>query len=178
MSTDISCACGHTVLRVEGQPILATECMCTSCRTAGAHLQTLPDAPPVLDDKGATPFVIYRKDRVSCVSGADTLREYRLTPDASTRRVVATCCNSPMFLEFTKGHWLSLYGQRWPAGTMPAIELRTMTGDLPEGTVLPGDVPNPKSHTLSFFAKLLGAWAAMGFRTPKIDYVNGKLDAR
>ncbi len=176
--TTIACACGYVALQVEGAPITSTECLCNSCRKAGAYLQSLPDAPPVLDEKGATRFVLYRKDRVRCTGGADALREYRLSPDAKTRRIVATCCNSPMFLEFTNGHWLSIYGGRWPEETLPPLELRTMTNDMPEGTVLPGDVPNARTQSLGFFAKLFGAWAAMGFRAPKITYVNGELDAR
>lgn len=51
-----------------------------------------------------------------------------------------------------------------------------MTRSRPEGIELPDDVPNPKTHTLTFFGKLLGAWVAMGFRTPKIDYVAGPLE--
>ena len=42
--------------------------------------------------------------------GAGYLEEHRLKPDSPTRRVIATCCNSGMFLDFTKGHWLTMYG--------------------------------------------------------------------
>ena len=52
--------------------------------------------------------------------------------------------------------------------------MRTMTSDAPEGTILSDDVPNHKRYALSFFAKLLGAWLAMGFRIPKV-YVSGAL---
>jgi hypothetical protein len=82
-----------------------------------------------------------------------------------------------MFLEFTNGHWLSIYGGRWSATSLPALEIRTMTRSRPKDVVLPNDVPNPSTHTFSFYAKLVGAWAAMRFRTPKVDFVNGGLDA-
>jgi hypothetical protein len=131
-------------------------------------LQTLPEALAVLDTNGATRFILYRKDRVRFVKGADLLKEFRLTPVAKTRRVVATCCNTPVFLEFKGGHWLSLYGGLWPEGTLPPLEMRTMTADLPDASVLPDDVPNAKSQTLPFFVKLMGAWIAMGFRSPKV----------
>lgn len=52
-----------------------------------------------------------------------------------------------------------------------------MVGDLPPGTDMPTDIPNLKGHSLRFFAKLIGAWIAMHFRTPKIDFVQGKFDA-
>ncbi len=51
---------------------------------------------------GGTGFVLVRSDRVRCVKGGDKLQEHRLKPDSPTRRVLATCCNSPMFLEFSK----------------------------------------------------------------------------
>jgi hypothetical protein len=54
--------------------------------------------------------------------------------------------------------------------------MRTMAGDLPDASNLPDDIPNLKSHTVSFYAKLLGAWVGMGFRNPKIE-VSGKIDA-
>lgn len=83
-----------------------------------------------------------------------------------------------MFLEFTNGHWLSIYGGLWPSGTLPPLEMRTMTRDRAEGAELPADVPNPETHTLAFYARLLRAWAAMGFRSPKVEFVGGVLDGR
>jgi len=175
-TTALSCACGQFRLEVEGAPIVNAECCCNSCRAAGARFQALPSAPTILLPSGATRFVLQRKDRLRFVRGSENLREFRLTPESKTRRVVAGCCNTPVFAEFQGGHWLSLYGCLWPAGTLPALDLRTMTMDLPAGTVLPADVPNAARHTVSFYLKLLGAWVAMGFRSPKIA-VDGELRA-
>jgi hypothetical protein len=131
--TPLPCACGQSALQVHGTPLINAECLCTDCQNAGAFLQSLPGAKPVLDHHGATRFVLYRKDRVCCVKGAELLRAHRLSKNASTRRVVARCCNTPMFLDFSGGHWLSIYGGLWPAGTLPALDLRTMTRSKPEG---------------------------------------------
>lgn len=165
-------------LDVQGKPIISAECLCADCQTAGTFLQSLPGAPLTVDHNGASRFVLYRKDRVRCQKGQDVLREHRLSKSSPTRRVVATCCNTPMFLEFTNGHWLSIYGGLWPAADLPALEIRTMTRSRPEGVVLPPDVPNPATHTLAFYWKLFSAWAAMRFRAPKVDYVNGDLNAK
>lgn len=73
------------------------------------------------------------------------------------------------------GHWVSLYSQLWPEGQMPRVDMRTMTGDLEDPSILPNDVPNLKQHPLSFYAKLFGAWAAMKFGNPQIE-VKGELD--
>jgi hypothetical protein len=176
--TKLHCRCGQVSLRLTGQPILTTECLCNSCRSAGAFLQTLPGALPLLDKKGATLTAMYRKDHFACVSGDELLREYRLKPDSQTRRVVAKCCNSSMFMEFEKGHWIDIYGWLWPPERRPAPEMRTMVGDLPDGALLPDDLPNAKSHSLRFYTKLIGAWMAMRFRTPQITCVKGVLDGQ
>lgn len=173
-ATQLACACGQVHLEVERAPIISAECHCTSCRAAGAKLETLLGAPSVLQANGGTHFVLYRKDRVRFLQGTERLKEFRLTPQSKTRRVLATCCNTPIFLEFQGGHWLSLYGGLWPQGTLPPLELRTMTSDVPVGSELPDDeVPSAKTQSFSFFVKLLGAWIAMGFRAPKITVVNG-----
>ena len=173
--TKLACTCGRVTLELRKAPIVSSECYCNSCRAAGARLQTLPAAAPILDANGGTRFVLYRKDRIRFPAGAELLKEFRLVPGAKTRRVVASCCNTPVFLEFENGHWLSLYGGLWPQDTLPPLELRTMTSDLPAGTLLDDAVPNGRRQSVSFFAKLLGAWIAMGFRSPRIAFVNGEL---
>jgi len=93
----ISCVCNEVTLHVRGDPIVSAECYCTSCRRAAEFLQRLPSAPRLQESTGATRMKLYRKDRVTCPKGGHLLREYRLAPDSQTRRVVAVCCNSPMF---------------------------------------------------------------------------------
>jgi hypothetical protein len=109
--------------------------------------------------------------------GADQLREYRLTPESVTRRVVATCCNTPIFLEFAKGYWRGIYGRLWPTETRPVIQMRTMTGYALRGASLSGDVPNPKTQNLTFMTRLRTAWIRIGFKVPKIAFAKGVIDA-
>ena len=166
-TTKIGCVCGQTRLEVEGTPIVSVECCCTSCRTAGDRMQSFEGAPRTLTDYGTTPFVMYRKDRICFLAGIESLKSFRLSSEHSSKRVIASCCNTPVYLELKGGHWLSLYGGLWPEGAMPAPVMRTMASDLPKGATLPGDIPNAKKQSLGFFAKLFGAWVAMGFRNPK-----------
>ena len=175
-TTRIGCACGQTRLELERDPILVSECLCNSCRVAAARLAALPGAKNILTSYGATACAEYRKDRVQFLSGTEHLKEFRLSVDAGSRRVVASCCNTPIFLELKGAHWLSIYLHLWPGGTRPAVEIRTMVGDLTDASNLPDDIPNVKTHTMSFYMKLLGAWIKMGFRNPKIA-VPGKIGA-
>lgn len=172
--TELSCGCGQTRLAVTGPPILAAACCCTSCRTAAARLQSLPGAAPILGPHGETQYVLYRKDRVA-LPDTRPMRAFHLS-GSKTRRVLAHCCATPLFLEFPGGHWLSLYAALWPAGTAPKAHLRTMVADLPDASALPDDIPNARSQSLWFMGRLLTAWIAMGFRAPKLD-VKGVLDA-
>jgi len=170
-----TCQCGKVKFEAIGPPILTGACHCASCQEAGRRFEQLASAPPVLDADGGTSVILYRKDRVKCVKGHELLEEHRLKPESPTRRVIAACCNSAMFLDFTKGHWLSMFRNRFPAGA-PPIEMRVMTRERRAGVELAGDVPNHPGHPGKFVMKLIAAWIAMGFRRPEINWgkaVNG-----
>ena len=161
------CQCGKVKLEAVGRPILTGSCYCTSCQEAGRRFEQLASAPPVLNPDGGTDFVLYRKDRVQCVTGQEYLEEHRLRPDSPTWRVVAACCNSAVFLDFTRGHWLTIYRDRFPTGA-PPLEMRVMTKERRGGIELADDLPNYGGHSGKFMLKLVAAWIAMGFRRPEI----------
>ena len=151
------CRCGLVELKARDTPIVMTVCHCSGCKEAGRILEALPEAAPILDKDDGTPFALFRKDRVRCVRGQENLREHRLKESSPTRRVVAVCCNTFMFLDFTKGHWITVVRDRF------------------EDSQAFAGAPQQKRQGLGFILRLMAAWAAMGFRTPKIDYVNGDL---
>ena len=173
MTRTASCQCGAVRLELSGQPIVAATCYCHSCQQAGRGFDALPGAPGVVGADGGTPYVLMRKDRLQWLSGSDQLEEHRIEPDSPTRRFVARCCNAPIALEFTKGHWLSVYSARIPEAERPAAEMRTIVGDRPDGVELPGDIPNYATPTGKFMWRLLKAWAAMGFRAPPLEATKG-----
>lgn len=168
-----TCRCGTVTLELIGRPIVAATCYCHSCQAAGHAFEALPDAPMVVGSDGGTPYVLMRKDRLAWLSGSGQLEEHRLTPDSPTRRFVARCCHSPIALEFTKGHWLSVYAARLPEAECPAAEMRTIVGDRPAGVELPDDIPNYKTPSGRFMWRLLTAWIAMGFRAPPLEATAG-----
>ena len=159
--TGIACSCGTVVMELSGPPIMAAECHCASCREAAARL-----AAEATESNGGTRFVLQRKDRARVLRGADRLAAFRLTPDAGTVRVVAACCGSPLWMEMKGGHWISIYAARFPEGTAPPPELRTMTRDAL--APLPDDVPGARTQSAGFMARLAWAWVRMGFRNPPV----------
>ena len=164
-----SCACGRVALEGMGKPIVSAVCYCKSCQEAGRILEGFPSAPAVLGPDGGTEYVLYRKDRVRLVMGAEHLEEHRLKPESPTRRVRAKCCQAAIFLDVTKGHWLSVYRARFSKGA-PPVEMRVMTKERPAASPLADDVPNYAAHSGKFILRLLGARLAMGLRTPKLDF--------
>lgn len=168
--TSVSCRCGKVEFQLDGAPILRGICYCASCQEAGRRHQAAPGADPVVAEDGGTDYVLYRKDRVRCVKGGELFEERRLNPESPTRRLFAHCCNTAMFADFTKGHWLSLYRGRL-AGDLPPPTMRMMTAARPAGVILPDDMANSPGHSGKFMLKLLLAWIAMGFRRPVVDGV-------
>jgi hypothetical protein len=72
-----------------------------------------------------------------------------------------------MFLDFTKGPWLSMFRNRFPTGA-PPLEMRVWTNERPVGVELADDLPNCSGLSGKLMLKLIAAWIAMGFRSPKI----------
>lgn len=164
-----ACRCGQVALKAAGAPILTAACYCESCRVAARGFEQAPGAGRVLNADGGVDYSLFRKDRVTVVQGAGQLRAHRLTEASPTRRVVAACCNAPMFLDFTSGHWLSLYRERL-AENAPPVEIAVMTGDLPTDHARPGGLPAYSGRPARFMFKLLASFAAMGFRRTKVEW--------
>lgn len=161
----LTCPCGRTTIEVVGAPILTASCCCQSCQAAGRQFEAAPGAPQVVRPDGGTDYCLYRKDRVRVARGDEYLEERRLTPSSPTRRVVATCCNTPMFADFTKGHWLSLYRDRFP-GDSPPLEMRVMA----KGASPSDGLPTYPAYPPSFMLRIMAAWVAMRFRRPTVTW--------
>jgi hypothetical protein len=155
-----SCACGRVRCEAVGEPILTAVCYCSDCQEGGRRIESLPGAPLVRDPDGGTPYLVYRDDRFHCLSGAELLADHRLKPGSPTRRVVASCCNSGMFLEFEPGFWVSSYRARYE-GDLPPIEMRNQTRRRKSDIPLPSDAPGYRAFPLRLFWKLIAARVAM-----------------
>jgi hypothetical protein len=158
-----SCACGSVELEAMGAPITSVVCYCDDCQEGARQIEALPNARPVQDPDGGTAYVIYRKDRVQCAKGAPLLKHYKLREKSVTNRVVASCCNSAMFLNFDDAkHWVDVYRARFQ-GDIPPLQMRVCTKFKPKNGDVPNDVPAYPGYSPKFLAKLLVARIAMLF---------------
>ena len=155
------CSCGRVELEAIGAPLISAVCYCDDCQEGSRQIEALPDARPVKDSDGGTAYIIYRKDRVKCTRGGPLLKGYKLREKSATNRVIATCCNSAMFLNFDDGkHWVDVYRNRFQ-GDIPPLQIRICTKFKPGNGDVPSDVPSYSSYPLRFLAKLLTARIAM-----------------
>jgi hypothetical protein len=156
-----SCRCGSVVLEATGAPIGSVVCYCDDCQAGARQIEALPDAGPVKDPDGGTAYVIYRKDRVSCSQGAALLKAYKIRESSATNRVVATCCNSAIVLNFDdRKHWVDVYRSRMQ-GDVPPLQMRICTKFRPGNGDVPRDVPSHRGYPFGFLVKLVGVWFAM-----------------
>ncbi len=156
-----TCACGRVALKASGRPIVSSVCYCSDCQKGAAEIEALPKAGAVSDPDGGTAYILYRKDRIECTKGAELLRSYKLKESSATNRVVATCCNSAVFVNFDRGpHWVSAYRARFH-GDLPPLQLRMCTKSRREGVVLPDDVPSSPGYPPGLIFRLLASRVAM-----------------
>lgn len=160
--TIVQCTCGSVEIDVAGEPILGAACYCDDCQEGARQLEALQEASPLMGADGGTEMLLFRKDRVQCSKGSDLLRDYRIKDDSPTRRVVATCCNTAMFLDFQKGHWCSVYRGRF-GDDAPPIQVRIQTKYRSENSSIASKIPEYKSYSLKFIAKLMAARVGMLF---------------
>jgi hypothetical protein len=159
-----ACACGKVTLAATGTPIAAAICYCNDCQAGGRMIEALPNAPEVLNDDGGTDYILYRKDRARVTKGAELLKPLKLKVGSGTNRVIATCCNSLVMLNFDgANHWVDFYRNRIVAGPVPPVQMLVCTKTAPAPERLPKSVPNYPTHSLRFIGKLLRAKLAMVF---------------
>lgn len=155
-----TCRCGAVEMAVEGEPMLAAACHCDDCQAGGRHLEALPGAPEVLGPGGGTDYLLIRRDRVRVLNGAERLQEHKLKPDSRTRRVTASCCDTPMYLDVSIAHWVTAYRDRF-APDAPPVEMRLMTKFALPGSIPDDGIPRHARASLRFVRKVLAAWVPL-----------------
>jgi hypothetical protein len=157
----LNCGCGQVAVEAIGPPIASVSCYCDDCQEGARQIQLRPHASSVQDPDGGTGYLVYRKDRVTCLKGASLLKPLKIRESSATNRMIATCCNSAMFLNFDDAkHWVDLYRCRCQ-GDVPPVQMRICTKFKPTGSTIPTDVPEYPRFSMSLLWKLLLAKAAM-----------------
>ena len=158
------CRCGGVEIAASGAPIACAVCYCADCQNGWRQIEALPNAGAVRDADGGTAYMLYRKDRIKCAKGALLLKSYKIKDGSATNRVVASCCNSAMFMNFDKGpYWVSACRARFE-GDLPPVEMRICARFRPDGVAIPADSPNYPGYPARLMMRLLTSGLAMWLR--------------
>ena len=155
-----SCACGKVEIEATGSPIVCSACHCSDCHEGSKKIESLPNAPSVLDEYGGTQYVLYRKDRIKHLKALEFHKSLKATEESSSR-VYASCCNSFLFLDLDNPmHWVPVYRGRF-RNEAPQVQMRINAEFKKEGKTPPNDAPSFPGYPPRFIARLLRAKFAM-----------------
>jgi hypothetical protein len=155
------CRCGAVAVAAFGRPIVASACYCTDCQAAARQIATRVDAPNVADPDGGTEYLLFRKDRFSCTEGAVHLQALRLKDNSATRRMIAGCCGSAMYMAFDDfRHWVSAYRLRF-VGDVPPVQMRICAKFRTSDETQDPTIPSYAGYSPRMMVRLMGSMLAM-----------------
>ena len=115
----------------------------------------------MLDPDGGTTLTLFRSNRFVVAKGSERLVPHKLTPGSITSRMVASCCNSAMFLSFDKGpHWVSVLRNRF-ISEQPPIQFRHMTKYRSSPLPYPDAIKTYPKFPIRFLGRVLRDRLAM-----------------
>ncbi|WP_088307878.1 DUF6151 family protein [Novosphingobium sp. B 225] len=151
----LRCACGAVECRASGDPIGTAVCYCDDCQAAAHSLAERPGAAPAADEDGGTALTLFHRKRFTCTRGADRLEQVKLRSDSATFRMIATCCDSMMYLGFERGpFWVSTLCNRF-IGPVPPVEFRHMTRYRTSSFAYPDQAPRSKGFAPRFVGRTI-----------------------
>ena len=160
------CRCGKVEVGAWGAPIAVGACYCNDCQEAAQRLAASADVAPAASADGGTEFMVFRRDRIACSGGADRLRAMRLTDASKTRRMIAGCCVTPMYLAFDdKRPWVSAFRASFEAD-VPPVQMRICTRFRRAEDKATDDLPEHNGYPAAMILRVLAVWPRMLFSRP------------
>jgi hypothetical protein len=160
------CRCGAVELGAWGEPIVVSACYCDDCRTAAEQLAASNNLASPASGDGGTEFMLFRRDRIACTRGAERLQPMRLTDTTKTRRMIAGCCATPMYLTFDdKRPWASAFRASFGADA-PPVEMRICTRFRQADEQAADGLPSHPGYPPAMMLRILAAWPFMLFSRP------------
>jgi hypothetical protein len=160
------CRCGAVEVGGWGEPIIVSACYCDDCQAAAQRLAASANLASAASAGGGTEFMLFRRDRVACTRGADRLQAMRLTDASKTRRMIAGCCATPMYLAFDdKRPWVSAFRASFGANA-PPVEMRICTRFRRSEEKAEDGLRSHPGYPPAMIVRILAAWPFMLFSRP------------
>ncbi len=160
------CRCGAVEIGAWGEPIIVTACYCDDCQAAAKRLAESASVALAASDDGGTEFMLFRRDRIACTRGADRLEAMKLRAATKTRRMIAGCCATPMYVGFDdKRPWVSAFRATFGADARP-VEMRICTWFRRLEDKVEDGVRSHPGYPPAMVVRILVAWPLMLFSRP------------
>jgi hypothetical protein len=157
------CRCGTVEAVAIGKPIIANACYCADCQAAARLIAARPSGTSETTPDDGTECLLFRKDRIIITKGAERLEPLRLKEGSTTRRMIATCCNTGMYMAFDDAKpWISAFRARF-VGDVPPIEMRICTKYRRSSEPLDDRLPNHPGYPAGMMLRILVACFPMLF---------------
>lgn len=157
----LQCECGRVECQSKRPPMLTATCYCDDCQAAAKEIKADGTGPQVADPDGGTALSLLRIDGFRTVKGAELLVPHQLRKSSPTSRVVASCCNSAMYISFTdRRFWVSAMTNRI-VGKKPTIQSRLAVKFRNSALPWPDDAPRYATWPKRYLFLLLVQWIAM-----------------
>jgi hypothetical protein len=159
------CRCGAVEIGAWGKPIVVTACYCDDCQAAAQQIAASANSAPANAD-GGTEFMLFRRDRIACRRGAENLQAMRLTAASKTRRMIAGCCATPMYVGFDdKKPWVSAFRASFGVDA-PPVEMRICTRFRQSNDKDNDDLPSHPGYPPAMILRILAVWPLTLFSRP------------
>jgi hypothetical protein len=160
------CRCGAVEIGAWGDPIVVTACHCDDCRAAAQQIAASANLALAASDDGGSEFMVFRRDRIACTRGAENLQAMKLTAASKTRRMVAGCCKTPMYVAFDdKRPWVSAFRASFGAHA-PPVEMRICTRFRRSDGRANDGLPSHPGYPAAMIVRILAAWPLVLFSRP------------
>jgi hypothetical protein len=160
------CRCGAVEIGAWGKPIVVTACYCDDCQAAARRLAASANVALAASDDGSSEFMLFRRDRIACTRGAENLQVMKLTPASKTRRMIAGCCTTPMYVGFDdKRPWVSAFRASFGADA-PPVEMRICTRFRRSEDKANDGLPSHPGYPPAMIMRVLAVWPLMLFSGP------------
>jgi hypothetical protein len=160
------CRCGAVEVGAWAEPIAVNSCYCDDCQAAAERLAASTSSAPAPSADGGTEFMLFRRDRIACTRGAEHLKATRLTDATKTRRMIAGCCATPMYVAFDdRRPWVSAL--RAPFGAdAPPVEMRICTRFRGSGDKAEDGLRSHPGYPPAMMLRILAVWPLTLFSRP------------
>ncbi len=151
-----TCKCGSVVFEAVGEPIVSAVCYCVDCQAASDKIKSIYANAVVAETDGGTAYSTFKDEQWHCVKGGELLTGIKLREGSPTTRFIATCCQSPLYLKYKYGFWISTYRQQF-RDALPDLEWRNKISSRQSYLPFPDDIQRFKGFPIRLFGRLIKA---------------------